>query len=96
MGDRFIGECSKKADVAPKAGQVILDKLEHVIVRANNLTSTAAGLAQFMIGPRPEPPSPETMKSTGCYVDEVLARLNELGRIIGEAQNHLDELRSQF
>ncbi len=36
------------------------------------------------------------MKSTGCYVDEVLARLNELGRIIGEAQSHLDELRSQF
>ncbi len=87
-----------KVDAPPtKVGTIILDKLEHLIVRANNLTSTAAGLSTFMLGPKPEKPSADApTKSTGSYADEVLTRLNELGRIIGEGQDHLEDLRSQF
>ena len=94
--ERLSTGCMKN-DVAPaKVGQVIIDKLEHAIVRANNLNSTAAGLAEFMLGPKPAQPRAEAPKSTGCFADELKARLDELSQIIGEAQGHLEELRSQF
>ena len=84
-------------DAAPtKVSQVILDKIEHLVVRAHNLTSTAAGLSSFMIGPKPAAPRPEPEKKGGSFAEEVLARLEEVGRSIGEAQDHLDDLRSQF
>ena len=86
-----------KADCAPtKGSQIIIDKVEHLIVRANNLTSTAAGLSTFMLGPKPAAPRPEAEKKTGSFAEEVLARLDELSHVIGEAQDHLNELRSQF
>ncbi len=91
------GQGCMKADVAPaKAGQTIMDKLEHAIVRANNLNSAAAGITEFMLGPRPPRARAEVEKSTGCFVDEIKVRLDELNEIIGEAHGYLDELRQQF
>ena len=95
MGDRNTG--CMKADVAPaKAGQIIMDRLEHAIVRANNLKATAAGITEFMLGARPPKAKAEVEKSTGCFVDDIKVRLDELNEIIGEAHGYLEELRSQF
>ena len=94
--DKLTGRGGAPDCPPTKASQVIVDKIEHLIVRANNLASTAGGLSTFMLGPKAAAPQVEAEKKAGSFAEEVLRRLEDLGNTIGEAQGYLDELRSQF
>ena len=89
--DKTTGACK-----ATKASQVILDKADHLMVRAENLRAVAAGLEGFLIGPKPEPTSPEKTAPSCSFIGQVTDKLDELGDVLAEVQGHLDLIREKF
>ncbi len=92
--DRTIGA---KVDAAPTRGsQVIIDRADHLMVRAQNLKEVAVGLAGFILGPEPAAPREKTKAEANSFIGEVIERLVEVDQVLVEAQELLDRLRAQF
>lgn len=89
--DKTTGACK-----VAKGSQVILDRADHVMVKAENLKAVASGIAAFLVGPKPEAPREEKPVKPNCFIGEVTSRLDEISDVLLEAQTYLDTIREQF
>jgi len=94
--ERMLETAGDGSSKPPKVSQLILDRADQLMARAQGLKASAAGLAELMLGPAPEKPPSEKRAKPASFLGEILDRLEEIGDILADAKGHIDQLRSQF
>lgn len=79
-----------------KGSELVIDKIDHLRAKAENLRATACGISSFILGPRPGSPSPENPGKPAGFIGEVSARLDDVGQVLNEVQGFLDGVREQL